>query len=105
MKTIKLMPLLTAALLIVLLASCGPGYVGVNTGPAYGPGYYGPRPYYGYGYRPYPYYRRPPVIVQRRTYIVPRNRYYSRPSYSPNARAGGYGNGAYRGGGRSRGPR
>ena len=40
------MPLLTAALLVVLMASCGPAYV--NTGYGYGPGYYGARPYYGY---------------------------------------------------------
>lgn len=100
MKTIKLMPLLTAGLLVVMLASCGPSYVGVRTSP-YGYGYYGARPYYNYGYRPYNYYRRPPVIVQRRTYVVPRSRSYTRPNYSPNARSG---NGSY-GNGRSRGPR
>jgi hypothetical protein len=96
MKTIKIMPWLTAVLMVVLLASCGPSYVGVGTPPP-PPGYYGPR--YGYGYRPY---YRPPVIVQRRTYVVPR--YNNRPYYAPNARAGGYGGGGYRGG-RSRGPR
>ncbi|WP_460977022.1 hypothetical protein [Spirosoma knui] len=106
MKTIKLMPLLTAVLLVMVMASCGPSYVGVGTTPPPPPGYYGPRPYYGYSYGPRPYYRRPPVIVQRRTYVVPRYspRYNNRPSYNPNARAGGYGN--YRGNnGRSRGPR
>ncbi|WP_080237590.1 hypothetical protein [Spirosoma rigui] len=113
MKTIKLMPLLTAGLLVVLLASCGPSYVGVRTAPnygygyGYGPGYYGARPYYNYGYRPG--YGRPPVIVQRRTYVVPQTRYRSNPSYSPNARSGRYDNGGYRsngpGNGRSRGPR
>ena len=109
MKTIKLMPLLTAGLLVVILTSCGPSYVGVGTGGyGYGrPGYYGARPYYGYG-SPYGY-QRPPVIVQRRTYVTPQYRYNSRPSYSPNARSGGYGNGggyrSYGGGGRSRGPR
>ena len=114
MKTIKLMPLLTAGLLVVLLTSCGPSYVGVGAVPnyGYGPGYYAPRPYYNYnyGYRPYGYgYRRPPVIVQRRTYVVPQSRYNSRPSYSPNARSGRYDNGGYRSNGssssRSRGPR
>ena len=111
MKTIKLMPLLTAGLLVVLLTSCGPSYVGVGTAPSYGygygPGYYGARPYSNYGYRPA--YRRPPVIVQRRTYVVPQTRYRSAPSYTPNARAGRYDNGGYRsngpGNGRSRGPR
>lgn len=114
MKTRQLMPLLTAGLLVVLLTSCGPSYVGVRTAPdyryGYGPGYYAPRPYYNYGYRPYGYgYRRPPVVVQRRTYVVPRSRYNSRPSYTPNARSGGYNNGGYRSNGssngRSRGPR
>ncbi|WP_217371897.1 hypothetical protein [Spirosoma rhododendri] len=76
MKSLKIMPLLMATMMVVLLASCGPSYVGVNTRPAYG--YYG-RPYYnnyGYGYynRPYGYYR-PPVIVQRRTYVTPAPRY------------------------------
>lgn len=104
MKTIKLMPLLTVAMLAVLLTSCGPSYVGVGANPGpyygYGPGYYGPR----YGYAPYGYYRRPPVIVQRRTYVVPRGRYYnSRPSYSPNARSNN--GGGYNGGSRSYGPR
>ena len=47
MKAIKLLPILTASLLVVLMTSCGPAYV--NTG-GYGPGYYGARPYYGYGY-------------------------------------------------------
>jgi hypothetical protein len=102
MKTIKLMPLLAAGLLVVLMTSCGPGYVstGVN---------YGPRPYYGYGYSPYGYYRppvvvrRPPVVVRQR-YHVPAPRYnnYNRGS-SPNARSGS--RGSYGGGGRSRGPR
>lgn len=109
------MPLLTAGLLVLLLTSCGPSYVGVGTAPNYGygrQGYYAPRPYYNYGYRPNGYgygYRRPPVIVQRRTYVVPRSRYNSRPSYAPNARSGGYNNGGYRSNGpgnsRSRGPR
>lgn len=117
MKAIKLMPLLTAGLLVVLLTSCGPSYVGVSTAPGYGygrPGYYAPHPYYGYGYSPYNAYGygRPPVIVQRRTYVVPQTqyRYNNRPSYSPNARAGSYDNGGgFRsngpGSGRSRGPR
>ena len=98
MKTLKLLPLLTAGLLVVLMASCGPAYVG--TGGGYGGGYYGARPYYGYGYgaRPYGYYR-PPVIVRPR-YYAPAPRYYG--GGSPNAR-GGYGGGY--GGGRSRGPR
>lgn len=113
MKTIKLMPLLTAGLLVLLLTSCGPSYVGVGTAPGYGygrPGYYGARPYYNYGYRPHGYgYQRPPVIVQRRTYVVPQSRYNSRPSYTPNARSGRYDNGGYRSNGsssgHSRGPR
>lgn len=100
MKAIKLMPLLAISMLVVLMTSCGPSYVGVGAGP-----YYGPRPYYGYnyGYRPYGYYR-PPVIVQRPTYIIPRGGYYNRPY--PNARRN-YGGGSYNGygGGRSRGPR
>ena len=112
MKTTKWMALLSAGLLVVLLASCGPSYVGVRTAPNYGYGYgYGPG-YYGYGYGPYGYYRRPPVIVQRRTYVVPRYRNYNNaPSYSPNARSGRYNKGgAYRNNGsansgRSRGPR
>lgn len=113
MKTGKLMPLLTAGLLVVLLASCGPSYVGVGTAPSYGygygPGYYAPRPYSNYGYRPYGYgYRRPPVIVQRRNYVVPQSRYSNR-SYAPNARSGAYNNRGYRSNGpstgRSRGPR
>ncbi|UFH55273.1 hypothetical protein [Spirosoma sp. KNUC1025] len=96
MKTIKLMPLLMAGLLVVLLASCGPAYVNTGVG-------YGARPYYGYGYpygyaRPYGYYR-PPVVVRPR-YYAPSPRYYGG---SPRAR-GGYG-GGYSGGGRSRGPR
>jgi hypothetical protein len=105
MKTIKWMPLLTAGLIVLLMASCGPAYV--NTGAGYGPGYYGARPYYGYnyGYRPYGYYRppvvvAPPVVVRPRYYTpTPRPRYYGG---SPNARGGfggGYGNG------RARGPR
>jgi hypothetical protein len=101
MKTLKIMPLLMATLMVVLLASCGPSYVGVNTRPGYG--YYG-RPYYNnYGYynRPYGYYR-PPVIVQRRTYITPAPRYNAPRSYAPNGRVGG----GFNGGGRSsRGPR
>ena len=112
MKTIRLMPLLTAGLLVVLLTSCGPSYVGVRTAPnyGYGRGYYAPRPYYNYGYRPYGYgYQRPPVIVQRRTYVAPRYQNNSRPSYTPNARSGRYDNGGYRSNGpgnsRSRGPR
>ena len=97
MKTIKLVPFLVAALMVVLMAGCGPGYV--NTGVGYGPGYYGARPYgYNYGYRPYGYYR-PPVVVRPR-YYSPSPRYYG--GGSPNAR-GGYGGGY--GGGRSRGPR
>ena len=114
MKTRKLMSLLSAGLLVILLTSCGPSYVGVRTAPnygyGYGSGYYAPRPYYNYGYRPYGYgYQRPPVIVQRRTYVVPQSRYNNRPSYTPNARSGRYNNGGYRsngtGNGRSRGPR
>jgi hypothetical protein len=105
MKTIKLVPLLTAGLLIVLMASCGPSYVSTGVG-------YAPRPYYGYGYnsygyaRPYGYYR-PPVIVTRPNVIV-RPRYNAAPRYynSPNARSGFGGNsGGYRGGSRGRGPR
>ena len=105
MKTIKLMPLLAAALLVFILASCGPAYVSTGVG-------YGPRPYYGYnygynyGYRPYGYYR-PPVVVRPR-YYSPAPRYYG--GGSPNARGGyggGYngGRGSYGGGGHSRGPR
>jgi len=102
MKTIKLIPLVSALMLTVVLVSCGPSYVGVGTSPGYG---YGPG-YYGGAYRaPYGYYRRPPVIVQRRTYVVPR---YS----SPNARSYGSGRNygssrSYggRSGGSSRGPR
>jgi hypothetical protein len=109
MKTLKLMPLLMATLMVVLLASCGPSYVGVNSRPAYG--YYGrPNPYYGgyggYGYynRPYGYYR-PPVVVQRRTYITPAPRYNAPRNYAPNGRIGGGGRFNGGGGGRSRGPR
>lgn len=103
MKTLKIMPLLMATLMVVLLASCGPSYVGVGTRPAYG--YYN-RPYgyyggYGYYNRPYGYYR-PPVVVQRRTYITPAPRYNAPRNYSPNGRVGG---GGFNGGGRSRGPR
>ncbi len=104
MKTIKLMPLLTAGLLVVLLASCGPAYVntGVGYSRPYGYNYgYGYNPY-GYGYsRPYGYYR-PPVVVRPR-YYSPAPRVYGG---SPNARGGfrgGYNGGG--GGGRSRGPR
>ncbi|WP_460914555.1 hypothetical protein [Spirosoma areae] len=105
MKTIKLMPLLTAGLLVVLLASCGPSYVSTGVG-------YGPRPNYGYGYSPYGYsrpygYYRPPVVVAPP--VVVRPRYYTpspRPRYynSPNARSG-YRNGYGSSNGRSRGPR
>lgn len=115
MKTTKWVALLSAGLLVVLLASCGPSYVGVRTAPnygyGYGPGYYGARPYYGYNYGPYGYYRRPPVIVQQRTYVTPRYRNYNNgPSYTPNGRSGRYNNGGYRSNGsasngRSRGPR
>lgn len=109
MKTIKLMPLLMAGLLVVLLASCGPAYV--STGPGYAP-----RPYYGYnyGYRPYGYYGgygyarpyyRPPVVVAPR---VVRPRYYG-PGSVPRSYGGGGNPGARSGGGfgggRSRGPR
>ncbi len=104
MKTIKLMPLLTAGMLVVLLASCGPSYV--NTGVGYGPRpYYGPQPYAynNYGYRPYGYSRRPvivrPPVVVRQRYYAPAPRYRNN---SPNARSG-YGR-SY-GGGRARGPR
>ena len=101
MKTIKIMPLLTAFLIVVLMASCGPGYVstGVN---------YGPRPYYGssYGYSPYGYarpygYSRPPVVVRPR-YYNPAPRYYNNGSNARRSYGGNYG---YGGGGRSRGPR
>ena len=108
MKTIKLMPLLVAGLLVILMAGCGPGYV--STGVGYGG--YGYRPYSsygygGYGYRPYGYYRRP-VIVQRPVVIRPR---YQAPS--PRYYGGGSARGGYSGGnsnqggnrGRSRGPR
>ncbi|WP_461100859.1 hypothetical protein [Spirosoma koreense] len=98
MKTIKVMPLLTAILLVVVMASCGPAYVSTGVG-------YAPRPYYGYGYgyAPYGYYRpyyRPPVVVARPRYYTPAPRYRGG---SPSAR-GGYG-GGFNGGGRSRGPR
>ena len=94
MKTIKLMPLLVAGLLVVLMTSCGPAYVNTGVG-------YGPRPYYNnYGYRPYGYYRPAPPVVVRPRYYAPAPRYYS----NPNARRG-YGGGYSRGGGRSRGPR
>ncbi len=96
MKTMRWMPLLSAVVLMVILSSCGPSYVGVRTAPNpyYGPGFYGPRPFYGYRHAPYGFYRRPPVIIDRRTYVVPRNRYNN----SPNARS-------YNGGYRSYGPR
>ncbi|MEZ0485720.1 hypothetical protein [Fibrella aquatica] len=70
MKNNTLRHSLMGLLLIVTLASCGPSYVGVRTGPAYG--YYSPRPFYGY--------RRAPV------YVAPPRVYYSRPRYyrSPN---------------------
>lgn len=106
MKTFKILPVVTALLLVVLMTSCGPSYVGgrVDYGPRY-------RPYYGY--RPYGYYRpappvivtRPPVVVRRPRYVVPRYKNYDRRYSSPNARSGApsYRNngGAYR----SRGPR
>ncbi len=104
MKTIKLMPLLAAGLLVVMLAGCGPGYV--NTGVGYGG--YGTRPNYGYGYSPYGYYRppvvvrRPPVVIRQR-YYTPAPRYNYNRGSSPNARIGS--RGSYNGGGRSRGPR
>lgn len=99
MKTIKLLPLLTAGLLVVLMTSCGPAYVSTGVG-------YGPRPYYGnpygYGYaRPYGYYRPPVIVRPAPRYYAPAPRYYGG---SPNARRG-YGGGSYGGGGRSRGPR
>ena len=102
MKTIKLVPFLAAALMVVLVASCGPAYVG--TGAGYG-GYYN-RPYsYGYGYRPYGYYRPPvvvaPPVVVRPRYYSPAPRYYGG---NPNAR-GSFGGGGFGGGARSRGPR
>lgn len=103
MKTIKLMPLLVAGLLVVLMASCGPAYV--NTGAGYGPRpYYGGYGYNNYGYRPYGYYRPTPPVVVRPRYYAPAPRYYGG---SPNARRGySSGGGGYRGGsGRSRGPR
>lgn len=110
MKTMKFIPMLMVGLLVVLLTSCGPSYVGVGSGYPYGRPYYGYN--YGYGY-PYSYgppaygyrYRRPPVIVQRRTYVNPPRVYNNgRGNYAPapNARMGN-GNGNY--GGRSRGPR
>ncbi|QMW02134.1 hypothetical protein [Spirosoma foliorum] len=106
MKTIKLLPLLTAGLLVVLMTSCGPAYVSTGVG-------YGPRPYYGYGYNPYGYgygyarpygYYRPPVVVRPAPrYYSPAPRYYG--GGSPNARRGYGGGGGFGGGGRSRGPR
>lgn len=97
MKTLRLILVLTAAMLITLLASCGPAYV--NTG--YGGGYYN-RPYgYNYGYRPYGYYRPAPPVVVRPRYYAPAPRYYG--GGNSGARRG-YGGGNY-GGGRSRGPR
>lgn len=104
MKTIKLVPLLTAFMIVVLLASCGPGYV--TTGANYGP-----RPYYGYGYnnpygyaRPYGYYPRPVIV---RPPVAVRPRYYTpAPRYNNNGSSArrSYNNG-YSNGGRSRGPR
>jgi hypothetical protein len=101
MKTIKLIPLLAAGLLVAIMTSCGPGYV--NTGVGYGG--YGARPYYGNGYSPYGYYR-PPVVV-RRPPVVIRQRYYApAPRYNGGSARRGYGGGGYNnGGGRSRGPR
>ncbi len=96
MKTIKWMPLLTAGLLVILLTSCGPGYVstGVN---------YGPRPYYGYA-QPYGYYRRPvvvrPPVVVRQRYYAPAPRYYNNGSNARRSYGGNYSSGR-----RSRGPR
>lgn len=80
--------MLYAALTLLLAAtlwSCGPSYVGVRTGPPYGPayGYYGARPYYGY--RP-------------RVYVAPPPRaYYRRPYYSYRYNTPRYGNGGRRG--------
>lgn len=114
MKNIRIMPFLAAGIMVVMMASCGPGYV--STGVGYGPGYYAPRPqpYYGYNYgaRPYGYYRppvvvAPPVVVRPRYYTPAPRVYGGRGAYgggSPNAR-GGYGGGGFGGGGRSRGPR
>lgn len=73
MNTRPLRYTVLSLLLATALWGCGPSYVGVRTGPAYGPayGYYGPRPFYGY---------RPPV------YVVPPPRvYYNRPYFrNPN---------------------
>lgn len=66
----------------VLVASCGPSYLGVNNGYRYN------RPYYGYS-RPYYRYSVPPPVV-----VVPR---YA-PRYNPY-----YGGGRPRGGGGRRG--
>ena len=104
MKTIKLMPLIAAGLLVVLMTSCGPSYV--RTGVGYGG--YGARPAYGYGYSPYnnyarPYYRRPVIV---RPPVVVRQRYYTpAPRYNGGSARRGYSGGSYNGGGRSRGPR
>ncbi len=104
MKTIKIIPLFVAGLLVALMTSCGPSYV--STGVGYGG--YGARPYYGNGYSPYGYYRppvvvrRPPVVVRQR-YYAPAPRYNYNRGSSPNARSGS--RGSYNGSGRSRGPR
>ena len=91
MKNRTLLYTVLSLLLAVTLWSCGPSYVGVRTGGyGYGPGYYGPRPYYGYGYRP-------PVVIAPRPYAV--RPYYNRPNYSYRnyGRGGGGGFGGRRG--------
>ncbi|XWW48025.1 hypothetical protein JYG30_11535 [Fibrella sp. USSR17] len=76
MKNNTLRHTLMGLLLIFALASCGPSYVGVRTGPGYG--YYGSRPYAApyYGYRRAPVYVAPPRVYSRAP------RYYRSPNYS-----------------------
>lgn len=66
MKNKTLLYTVLSLLLATTLWSCGPSFVGVRTGPFYGPayGYYGPRPFFA---------PRPPV------YVVPPRAFYRRP--------------------------
>lgn len=110
MKTNRFLSIVTALLLTVMLSSCGPSFVGVRTGPHFGPGpwvgagawggpgVWGPRPFWGP--RPWVGINRPPVIINRHFYGSPRYG-YNRSFGTPYGR-GGYG--GY-GGSRSYGPR
>ncbi|MBO0933886.1 hypothetical protein [Fibrella aquatilis] len=115
MKPNRLLSAFAALLLLIALSSCGPSFIGVRTGPHFGPGpwvgggawagpgMWGPRVFRG----PSPWLglHRPPVIINRHFYGAPRYGYNNRSFGSPYG--GGYGGnrpGPGYGGG-SRGPR